>query len=44
MLPYLTVYLMLGAPLQYLTDEGKFDLHEYFDIAKKMIFDKNIEK
>lgn len=44
MLPYLTVSLMLGASLQYLTDEGKFDLDEYFDFAEKMIFGKSIIK
>jgi len=44
MLPYLTVSLMLGASLQYLIDEGKFDLDEYFEIAEKMIFGKIIKK
>jgi TetR/AcrR family transcriptional regulator len=40
MLPYLAVSLMLGASLQYLTDEGRFDLDEYFDLAQKILFDK----
>ena len=44
MLPYITVSLMLGASMQYLTDEGKFDLDEYFEVAEKMIFGKNIRK
>lgn len=38
LLPFIMVSLMLGASLQYLIDEGKFDLEEYFDIAQKMIF------
>lgn len=37
MLPYLAVSLMLGASLQYLTDEGRFDLDEYFDLAQKIL-------
>ncbi|NRY62914.1 AcrR family transcriptional regulator [Clostridium beijerinckii] len=37
MLPYLAVSLMLGASLQYLIDEGKFDLDQYFDLAERMI-------
>ena len=44
MLPYLTVSLMLGASLQYLTDQGEFDLDEYFEIAEKMIFGKTIKE
>ena len=40
MLPYLAVSLMLGASLQYLTDEGKFDLDEYFKLAEKILFSK----
>lgn len=44
MLPYITVSLMLGASMQYLTDEGKFDLDEYFELAEKMIFGKNLKK
>jgi len=44
MLPYLTVSLMLGASMQYLIDEGKFDLDEYFNLAEKMIFGKIIKK
>jgi TetR/AcrR family transcriptional regulator len=40
MLPYLAVSLMLGASLQYLTDEGKFDLDEYFELAEKILFSK----
>lgn len=43
-LPFLIVSIMLGASLQYLIDEGKFDLDEYFDLAGKMIFGKNIKK
>lgn len=38
MLPYIMVSLMLGASLQYLIDEGKFDLEEYFNISEKLIF------
>lgn len=38
MLPYLAVSLMLGASLQYLIDEGKFDLDQYFDLAEEVIF------
>ena len=38
MLPYLAVSLMLGASLQYLIDEGKFDLDQYFALAERMIF------
>lgn len=37
-MPFLIVSLMLGASLQYLIDEGKFDLDEYFELAEKMIF------
>ena len=47
MLPFITVSLMLGASLQYLIDEGKFDLDEYFNIAEKLLFNsviKNDEK
>jgi TetR/AcrR family transcriptional regulator len=36
-LPYLIVSIMMGASMQYLIDEGKFDLDEYFDVARKMI-------
>lgn len=41
MMPYIMVSLMLGASLQYLIDEGKFDLEEYFHIAEKLIFGEN---
>jgi TetR/AcrR family transcriptional regulator len=37
MIPFLMVSLMMGASMQYLMDEGKFDLNEYFATAKKMI-------
>ena len=36
-LPFVMVSLMLGASLQYLIDEGKFDLDEYFQVAEEMI-------
>lgn len=39
MLPYIIVSLMMGASMQYLIDEGKFDLDQYFDTAKKMVMD-----
>lgn len=38
MLPFIIVSLMLGASMQYLIDEGKFELEEYFDLAEKIIF------
>jgi TetR/AcrR family transcriptional regulator len=41
MLPYIMLSLMLGASLQYLIDEGKFDLDEYFNIAEKLILGGN---
>lgn len=41
MLPYMMLSLMLGASLQYLIDEGKFDLDEYFQLAEKLILGKN---
>ncbi len=37
MIPYLMVSLMMGASMQYLIDEGKFDLDEYFKVAEKVI-------
>ena len=37
MLPYFIVSLLMGASMQYLIDEGKFDLDEYFKMAEKMI-------
>ncbi|OAA83913.1 TetR/AcrR family transcriptional regulator [Clostridium ljungdahlii] len=37
MLTYIMVSLMLGASLQYLIDEGKFDLKKYFDVAERLI-------
>jgi AcrR family transcriptional regulator len=39
MVPYIIVSLMMGASMQYLIDEGKFDLDEYFNMSKKMILD-----
>ncbi|WP_346938944.1 TetR/AcrR family transcriptional regulator [uncultured Clostridium sp.] len=36
-LPFVMVSLMLGASLQYLIDEGKFDLDEYFQVVEEMI-------
>lgn len=39
MLPFIIVSLMMGASMQYLIDESKFDLDEYFNVAKKMIID-----
>lgn len=37
MLTYIMVSLMLGASLQYLIDEDKFDLKKYFDVAEGLI-------
>ena len=37
MLPYLIVSIMMGASMQYLMDEEKFDLDDYFTAAEKMI-------
>jgi TetR/AcrR family transcriptional regulator len=37
MLPIIIVSLMMGASMQYLIDEEKFNLEEYFSIAEKMI-------
>ncbi len=39
MFPYIIVSLMMGASMQYLIDEGKFDLDQYFKAAQKMITD-----
>lgn len=39
MLPFIIVSLMMGASMQYLIDEGKFDLDQYFNAAKKMVMD-----
>lgn len=39
-LPYIMVSLMLGASLQYLIDEGKFSLDDYFKIAEKMVLNQ----
>ena len=36
-LPYIMVSLMLGASLQYLIDEGKFSLDDYFKVSEKMV-------
>ncbi len=37
MLPHLIVSIMMGASMQYLMDEEKFDLNDYFKSAEKMI-------
>jgi AcrR family transcriptional regulator len=37
MLPHLIVSIMMGASMQYLIDEGKFDLDDYFKAAEDMI-------
>lgn len=37
--PCLTVALLEGATLQYLTDEEAFDLDEYFDMSKQTILE-----
>jgi len=37
MLPHLIVSIMMGASMQYLIDEEKFDLDDYFTAAEKMI-------
>jgi len=37
MLPYLIISIMMGASMQYLMDEGKFDLNEYFEAGEKMV-------
>lgn len=37
MLPFITVSLMMGASMQYLIDEGKFDLDDYFMEAEKLV-------
>lgn len=44
MLPFIMVSLMLGGSLQYLIDEGKFDLDKYFNAAEKLIFDEIFQK
>ncbi|MEG1254522.1 TetR/AcrR family transcriptional regulator [Clostridium sp.] len=36
-LPYIMVSLMLGASLQYLIDEEKFNLDDYFQVAEQMV-------
>lgn len=36
-IPFVMVSLMLGASLQYLIDEGKFDLDDYFQVAEEII-------
>jgi TetR/AcrR family transcriptional regulator len=36
-IPFVMVSLMLGASLQYLIDEGKFNLDDYFQVAEEMI-------
>jgi Na+/H+-dicarboxylate symporter len=37
MLPFIIVSLLMGASMQYLIDEGNFNLDEYFNAAEKMI-------
>jgi TetR/AcrR family transcriptional regulator len=37
MLPFFMVSLMMGASMQYLIDEGKFDLEQYFSMAEAMV-------
>ena len=37
MLPVIVVSLMMGASMQYLIDEEKFDLDEYFSVAEEII-------
>lgn len=44
MLPFIMVSLMLGGSMQYLIDERKFDLDEYFDAAEELIFDEIFQK
>ncbi|MDU4891897.1 MAG: TetR/AcrR family transcriptional regulator [Clostridium sp.] len=39
-LPYIMVSLMLGASLQYLIDEGKFSLDDYFKVAEEMMLNQ----
>jgi TetR/AcrR family transcriptional regulator len=39
MLPFIIVSLMMGASMQYLIDEGKFDLDEYFSACEKLVLD-----
>jgi len=39
MLPYLIVSVMMGASMQYLMDEKKFDINSYFSAAEEMILD-----
>ncbi len=36
-LPFIMVSLMLGASLQYLIDEEKFNLDDYFQVAEKIV-------
>jgi TetR/AcrR family transcriptional regulator len=44
MIPYLMVSLMIGASMQYLIDEAKFDLNEYFEAAEAVILSLLAEK
>lgn len=44
MMPFIIISLMMGASLQYLIDEDKFDLDKYFDIAKKLVMDQCSKK
>lgn len=37
MLPFIMVSLMMGASMQFLIDEEKFDLDNYFEVAEKLI-------
>ena len=36
-IPYMLVSLLEGASLQYLIDEGNFDIHEYFAFCKQQV-------
>ncbi len=44
MLPFIMVSTMLGASFQYLIDEGKFNLEDYFDCAEKVLLGKCLKK
>lgn len=37
MIPFIVVSLAMGASMQYLIDEGRFDLEEYFKSAEQLI-------
>ncbi|MEG0133467.1 MAG: TetR/AcrR family transcriptional regulator [Clostridium sp.] len=42
-MPYIMVSLMLGASLQYLIDEEKFNLDDYFQVAQQMVLSQFME-